>query len=101
MSDTVVLLAGCAVACTAIKVVGPVLLRSGEMPPAFTRIVVHLAPALLAALVVTQTFADGRHLAVGANTVGVLAGGAVALRTRSEIAAVVAAAAVAALLRAA
>jgi hypothetical protein len=49
---------------------------------------------------VTQAFADGRHLHVGTRTVGVAAGGLVAWRTESPIAAVVVAAALTALLRA-
>jgi hypothetical protein len=59
-----------------------------------------LAPALFAALVVTQALADGQRLAVGADTVGVAAGGLVAWRTGSVIGCVVVAAAVTALLRA-
>jgi hypothetical protein len=50
--------------------------------------------------VVTQALADGERLAVGADTVGVAAGGLVAWRTGSVIGCVVVAAVVTALLRA-
>ena len=59
-----------------------------------------LAPALFAALVVTQALADGRHLHVGAETVGVGAGVLVAWRTGSIVWCVIAAAVVTAVLRA-
>ncbi len=59
-----------------------------------------LAPALLAALVFTQAFAEGSRLVVGAETAGVLAGGLVAWRTGSIVACVVVAAALTAGLRA-
>jgi branched chain amino acid efflux pump len=59
-----------------------------------------LPPALLAALVVVQTFADGTSLTLDARAAGVAAGGvAVALRA-PFIVVVIVAAATAALLRA-
>jgi branched-subunit amino acid transport protein len=93
-------IAGCAVVTFAIKAAGPVALGGRELPDWFTGVVVLLAPALLTALVVTHTLADGDHLKVGANTAGVLAGGLVAWRTGSIIACVLVAAAVTAALRA-
>jgi branched-subunit amino acid transport protein len=83
-----------------IKGVGPLALGGRDLPVWFTSIVILLAPALFAALVVTQTLADGDRIAVGANTVGVAAGGLVAWRTRSVIGCVVVAALVTAALRA-
>ena len=59
-----------------------------------------MAPALFAALVVTQVLADGRDLGVGADTAGVALAGAVVWRGGSMPAAVVVAAATTALLRA-
>jgi len=100
MSTTVAVIGGCAVVTVAIKAVGPIALGGRELPARFTAVVVLLAPALLAALVVTQALADGDRLALGADTVGVLAGGLVAWRLRSIIACVVVAAAVTAALRA-
>jgi hypothetical protein len=52
-------------------------------------VVVLLAPALLAALVVTQVFADGDQLAAGPQTVGVAPAGGVMWRTRSVVLCVV------------
>ena len=59
-----------------------------------------LAPALLAALVVTQVFADGDRIAVGAETAGVAAGGLVMWRTESIVGCVLVAAVLTAGLRA-
>ncbi|HYM58348.1 MAG TPA: AzlD domain-containing protein [Solirubrobacteraceae bacterium] len=100
MSTTVVVIGGCAIVTAAIKAAGPIALGGRELPARFTAVVVLLAPALLAALVVTQALADGTRLAVGADTVGVLAGGVVAWRWDSIIACVVVAAAATAALRA-
>ncbi len=100
MSTSVILIAGCALVTAAIKSAGPVLLGGRALPVRFTSVVVLLAPALLAALVVTQALADGPHLAVGARTAGVAAGALVVWRTRSIIACVIVAAAVTAALRA-
>jgi branched chain amino acid efflux pump len=100
MSSTVALIGGCAVVTYFIKGIGPAVLGGRELPLWFTSVVILLAPALFAALVVTQVLADGEKLAVGANTVGVAAGGLVAWRTRSVIGCVVVAALVTAGLRA-
>ena len=51
------------------------LLGGRELPPVMLRVIAYLAPALLSALVVTAAFADGQELHVGAETVGMLAGG--------------------------
>jgi branched-subunit amino acid transport protein len=100
MSTAVIVIGGCAVVTAAIKAAGPIALGGRDLPPRFTAVVILLAPALLAALVVTQALADGDRLAVGADTAGVLAGGLVAWRWGSIIACVVVAAAVTAALRA-
>ena len=100
MSTSVVLITGCALVTAAIKAAGPVALGGRELPQRFLAIVTLLAPALLAALVATQTLADGKQLGVGTETVGVLAGGLVAWRTGSVIGCVIVAAGVTALLRA-
>jgi branched-subunit amino acid transport protein len=100
VSTTVALIAGCAVVTYAIKAVGPLALGGRELPLWFTSVVILLAPALFAALVVTQALADGKHLTVGADTVGVAAGGLVAWRFGSVIGCVVVAAVVTAGLRA-
>ena len=83
----------------AIKGIGPALLGDRELPPAFTRIVVLLAPALLAALVITNAAADGPRLQLGADTAGVAAAGVLLVRGITVLPAVLVAAAVTALLR--
>ena len=100
MSTSVLLIGGCAAVTAAIKAIGPVALGGRELPERFTGVIVLMAPALLAALVVTAALADGDHWAVGPDTAGVAAGGLVALRTESIIGCVVVAAAVTAALRA-
>ena len=100
MSTSVALIGGCALITAAIKSVGPIALGGRELPGWFSSLVVLLAPALLAALVVTQALADGDRLAVGPDTAGVAAGGLVVFKTGSIIACVVVAAALTAGLRA-
>ena len=100
MSTSVSLIAGLAVVTAAIKAAGPIVLGGRELPPRFLGVISLLAPALLAALVVTATLADGTELAVGEHTAGVAAGGVVAWRTGSIIGCVVVAAAVTAGVRA-
>ena len=84
----------------AIKGVGPALLGDRALPPAFTRVVVLLAPALLAALVVTNALADGPRLQVGADTAGVAVAGVLLLRGVTVLPAVLVAAVVTAGVRA-
>jgi branched-subunit amino acid transport protein len=66
-----VLIVGLAALTMAVKALGPVLLGGRTLPPSFTRVVVLMAPTLLAALVVTSVLASGRSWSVGAHTVGV------------------------------
>jgi branched chain amino acid efflux pump len=100
MSIAAVTIAGCCVITAGIKAVGPVVLGGRDLPTWFTSVVILLSPALLAALVATQAFAQGDHLALDADTAGVAAGGLVIWRTGSIIACVVLAAAVTAAARA-
>jgi hypothetical protein len=65
----VVLVVG--LATMAIKAAGPVLLGGRELPPRALAVVRLLAPALLAALVVTQTVAAGEAVVLDARLVGV------------------------------
>jgi branched-subunit amino acid transport protein len=82
-----------------IKAAGPVLLGGRELPPRVLDIVRLLAPAVLAALVVTQVFGSGRSLVVDERLAG-LAAAALALVFRAPVLLVVAvAAAVTALAR--
>jgi branched-subunit amino acid transport protein len=65
----------CALITFAERAIGPVATGARELPAAVSRVVVLLASALLAALVVTQAFADGNQLRIGADTAGVAAAG--------------------------
>ena len=89
-----------ALASAAIKAAGPVLVGGRELPPRATAVVALLAPALLAALVVTETFGEDRHLVLDERAMGV-AVAAIALALRVPVLlAVVLAAATTALVRA-
>ena len=67
-------------------------LGSRALGPRLQRLVASLAPALLAALVVTQTFAAGRAFVVDARATGLAAAGiAIALRLPTLVVALVAA----------
>lgn len=90
----------CAVVTAAIKAAGPVALGGRSLPPRFTGVIVLMAPALLAALVVTAALAEGQRLTVGADTAGVAAAGVAVWRGANVIAGVVIAMAVTAALRA-
>jgi branched-subunit amino acid transport protein len=94
------LIAACAVITATIKGVGPVALGGRELPAWFSSIVAMMAPALFAALVVTQALADGRGWAVGADTAGVALAGIAAWRGASVIAVVAIAVVTTAVLRA-
>jgi branched-subunit amino acid transport protein len=98
--NAALLIGGCAVATAVLKAIGPVALGGRELPLWVTSVIVLLAPALLAALVFTQAFADGKDLSVGAETAGVVAGGLVAWRTGSIVGCVMVAAILTAALRA-
>jgi branched-subunit amino acid transport protein len=100
MSATVALIAGCTVVTVVTRGIGPAVLGGRELPEWFQSVVVLLAPALLAALIVTQALAHGHRIHVGANTVGVIAGGLVAWRLGSVVACVAVAAVLTAVLRA-
>jgi branched chain amino acid efflux pump len=88
-------------ACTiALKALGPLVIGGRALPRPVLGIVALLAPTLLAALIVTQAFADGRHLVVDARAAG-LGAALVAVALRAPVLVVVVlAAATAALTRA-
>lgn len=93
-------IAGCAVVTFVIKAAGPVAFGGRDLPPWFDAVISLMAPALLAALIVTQALADGSRLHVGADTAGVAAAGLVVWRGGSVLPAVGAAVVVTAGLRA-
>jgi branched-subunit amino acid transport protein len=92
--------AGAAAVTAFIKGIGPFALGGRELPEWFSGVVVLLAPALLAALVVSSALADGKHLHIGADTAGVAAAGIAFWRGASVIVGVLIAAVVTAGLRA-
>jgi branched-subunit amino acid transport protein len=100
MSAPALTIAALCVITAAIKAIGPVALGGRELPNWFTSVVILLSPALLAALVATYALAEGDHLALGADTAGVAAGGLAIWRTGSIILCVLVAAVATAALRA-
>lgn len=100
MSTPVIVIAALTAATVAIKAAGPVTVGGRDLPGWARDVVLLLGPAVLAALVVTQTFTDGRSLTLSPEVAGVAASGAVMWRTRSIIAAIATAAAVTAVVRA-
>ncbi len=99
MSSTwlVVLLVGAGT--VAIKSLGPVLLGGRPVPARLTGVVDLLAPAVLGALVVVQTFGPGQGLALDARLVGVAAAGIALWRKAPLLVVVIAAAGATALVR--
>jgi len=91
---------GAAAVTAVIKGIGPFALGGRDLPVWFIRVVVLLAPALLAALVISSAAADGTHLHIGADTAGVATAGVALWRGASVIVGVVVAAGVTAALRA-
>jgi hypothetical protein len=82
-----------------LKGAGPVLLGGRPLPPGLDRVIALLAPAVLAALVATNTFAAGRTLTLDARIAG-MAAAFVALRLRAPtLVVVIVAAATTALVR--
>ena len=67
-----------------LKSVGPVVLGGRELPPRLTGVVELLAPAVLAALVVTQALGGDGGLVLDERLAGVAAAG-VALRLRAPL----------------
>jgi hypothetical protein len=100
VSDVWVLVALTGASAIAFKSVGPVFLGGRPLPERAGAVVELLAPALLAALIATQTFGKDHSLVIDARAAG-LAAAAIALALRAPVLLVVViAAAVTALLRA-
>jgi len=83
----------------AIKAAGPVLLGGRPLPQRLTGVVELLAPALLGALVVVQTFGDAQSLVLDERLIGVAAAGVALWRRAPLLVVVVVAAAATALAR--
>jgi hypothetical protein len=84
----------------ALKGLGPLVIGGRSLPRRLLGVVALLAPTLLAALIASQAFSDGRHLVIDARAAG-LAVALVAVLLRAPVLVVVVlAAATAALARA-
>jgi len=86
-------------ATIAFKAAGPVLVGNRELPPQVASVVDVLAPALLAALVVTQTVGGDGEIVIDARLAGVVAGGVAVWLRAPLLVVMVVAAATAALIR--
>lgn len=85
MAEAWTLFALMVVTTAVIRASGPVALGGRELPPRVTAVVTLLAPALLAALVMSETFrSEGTDLIVDERALGVAGAGAVML-TRGSI----------------
>ena len=94
MSDAWTAIVVVGVATIALKAVGPVILGGRPLPRHLTGVVRLLAPALLAALVVTQSVGGDEEIVLDARLVG-LGAAIVAILLRAPLLAIVAAAAAA------
>jgi branched-subunit amino acid transport protein len=100
VSPAWITVAGLAVATAAIKAFGPVVFGGRELPALLARVIPLLAPALLAALVIAETFGGhGRSLVLDARAGGLIVAGIALWRRAPLYVVVVAAAAATALLR--
>ena len=100
MSATWVTVLGLAIVTFAIKAAGPVVLGGRDLPPWALSLIGLVAPALLGALVMVETFGKGKDLVLDARAAGVLVAGALLAARLSVLWAVGGAAAAAALVRA-
>ena len=100
MSETWLVVAAVGAFTMAFKAAGPVALGGRPLPPRIAAVVDLLAPALLAALVVTQTVGDGSAVKLDARLVGVAAAALAVWRGASLLPVMVVAAVAAALARA-
>jgi branched-subunit amino acid transport protein len=92
VSEVWIVIAAVGVATVALKSVGPVLLGGKPLPQHLTGVVALLAPALLAALVVTQAVGGDEEIVLDARLAG-LAAAVVAILLRAPLLVVVLAAA--------
>lgn len=92
MTGAWVAVAAVGAATIAIKAAGPLVFAQRPLPRSLSALMPLLAPCLLAALVVSQTVADGRALTLDARAAGVAAGAA-ALLLRAPLLVVLAVAA--------
>ena len=92
MSALWVAIVAVTLATAAFKAAGPILAGIRELPPRVNAVMVLLTPALLTALVVTETFGEDGHLVLDERALGVgVAAVAIALRAPVLLAVVLAA----------
>ena len=84
MTAVWITIGGLVVTTVAIKAAGPVLVGGRELPPAAAGVIALLAPALLTALILTDTFVTDKDLVLDARAAG-LACAAVALALRAPM----------------
>jgi branched chain amino acid efflux pump len=94
-----VTIAALALATAALKLAGPLALGGRQLPERALSVVELLASALLAALVVVETFGNGRSLTIDARVLGVAFAAVLLTRRAPMIVVVLGAAAVTALAR--
>jgi branched-subunit amino acid transport protein len=95
MTDVWLTIGGLFAATVAIKAAGPLIVGGRELPAGAYAVIGLLAPALLSALILTDTFARGQDLTVDARAAGLLCAG-VAAALRASLLVIVLVAAVAA-----
>jgi hypothetical protein len=101
MTDAWILVIAVGLATVGLKAAGPLILGGRQLPAPMLEVVGLMAPALLAALIATNTLASGQQLVVDARLLGVAAAGLAVLLRAPVIAVVAVAAIVTALARAA
>ena len=99
MTAVWVLIAALALATAALKLAGPLTLGGRPLPPSVLSVVGLLASALLAALVVVETFGKGRSLVLDARVLGAAFAAIAVWRRAPMIVVVLGAAAVTAVAR--
>ena len=100
MSDGWIVLIGLTVTTVLVRAAGPLLLGGRRLPQPVSRVVVLLAPALLAALVITETLSNADGLVLDERAAGVAAAGLSLVRRDSLLLAMAVAVAVTATARA-
>jgi branched-subunit amino acid transport protein len=99
MSEVWITVIVVATATMLFKAAGPVFLGRRSLPPRVRGVVDLLAPVMLTALVVTQTFGDGQAVTIDPRLPGVVAGAFAVWRGAPLVPAMVIGAAVTALVR--
>jgi branched-subunit amino acid transport protein len=100
MTATWITIAVLTIGTVTIKAVGPVALGGRQLPPRLGGVIASLAPALLAALVVVETFGRDQQLGIDESAAGLMAAALALAAKLPMIVAVMLAAVVTALLRA-